>query len=97
LTKEFHDYLAETFIPTKDCLSASYVLKYWKEKQSKYPILARTATLLLNYCATATPSERLFSSPGYTVWERRTRLSADSVDKIMIVRSLLKDKVKNEE
>ena len=37
----------------------------------------------MNYCVTTKQSERLFSSAGYTVWERRTQLSADTVDKMI--------------
>ena len=48
-------------------------------------MLGQIARRLFSYQATSVPSERLFSSTGYTVWERRTSLSPSKVNKMMVI------------
>ena len=40
---------------------------------------------LFSYQVTSVPSERLFSSTGYTVWDRRNGLNPRKVNMLMVI------------
>ena len=61
------------------------VLNWWFNQKKKLPLLSQIAKRLLCIQATSTPSERLFSATGYTVWDRRNALSPLKIDKMMVL------------
>jgi len=80
-TSEVAAYLA-----CSDC-SLDDLLEFWKRKSSVWPKLSTVAHTMLAVPATSTPSERAFSLAGRTLEERRTQLSADSVDSLLFLHS----------
>jgi len=60
--------------------TVSEVLTYWENKSLLWPKLGQVARGLLGIPVASTSSERVFSTAGWTVDERRTALSGDSVD-----------------
>ena len=53
-------------------------LKWWKEKESQYPNLAKLARAALCIPATSAPSERVFSTAGRTISAERSRMLPDN-------------------
>jgi hypothetical protein len=68
-------------------VSSSNPLFFWKSHADDYPILAATARGVLCISASSAQSERDFSSVGHTVTDIRSRLSAEKVEAIELVRS----------
>lgn len=52
-------------------------LKWWKENEVRFPILAMLAKSYLSVPATSTPSERLFSVAGNIVTKKRASLTSE--------------------
>ena len=67
----------------------SELLPYWESKSSQWTKLGRVARGLLGIPAASTSSERVFSTAGWTVDERRTQLSGDSVDGLLFLHGLI--------
>jgi len=63
------------------------ILVWWKEHSHQFPKLATLARQLFAIPASSAASERSFSAAGYTVSERRTALSPDTVDNILFLHS----------
>jgi len=61
---------------------------YWAQKTATWPKLAEVARHLLAVPAASTSSERSFSIAGRTIEDRRTQLSAESVDGLMFLHGL---------
>ena len=61
------------------------VLNWWFNQKKKLPLLSQIAKRLLCIQATSTPSERLFSAAGFTVWYRHNALSPLKIDKMMVL------------
>jgi len=59
---------------------------FWKGKVRDFPILSFTARRILCISASSAQSERDFSSVGRTVTDMRSRLSADKIEAIELVR-----------
>jgi hypothetical protein len=84
-SEELATYLAEPCLgPQAD------VLAYWKKAQNKFPILATMAQSYLALQVTSVPSERLFSSAGLTITDRRTRLDPSRAEQIIFLAKNLK-------
>lgn len=66
--------------------AAETPLIFWKENAQEFPILSMTARRILCISASSAQSERDFSSVGRTVTDMRSRLSADKVEAIELVR-----------
>ena len=79
LSREFNDY--QSIVIDSDI----NVLAWWFKHQKMFPILSQIARRLICAQATSTPSERLFSATGYTVWDRRNALSPIKIDKMMVI------------
>ena len=79
LTKEYQEYQSIVIDSDLD------VLNWWFNQKKKLPLLSQIAKRLLCIQATSTPSERLFSATGYTVWDRRNALSPLKIDKMMVL------------
>lgn len=60
-----------------------------KSQNKPYPILCCFIPYFFSVPATSTPSERLFSSTGYQVWDRRNRLKPVKVEEIMFLYDVL--------
>lgn len=60
-------------------------LSYWKEKEVVFPRLAKLARRHLSMVATSAPSERVFSTTGQLISERRSRLKPENVEKIIFM------------
>ena len=82
---EFNSYLLLPRVPSK-----TNILQWWASRKSDYPILAKLARKYLSIPATSVPSERLFSSAGLTITEKRTRLNPQFVESILFLKSALK-------
>ncbi|CAB3240809.1 unnamed protein product [Arctia plantaginis] len=63
---------------------------WWRSGQYKYPHLAKLFKKNSNIVASSVPSERLFSKAGYTLSERRTRLSARKTEQLVFLNTNLK-------
>lgn len=58
-------------------------LKWWKERDKLYPILSDLSCKLFSLPATSVPSERIFSCAGNVITEKRSRLLAQNVDRLV--------------
>jgi len=65
-------------------------LQWWKENEERFPNLAVLAKDHLSLLASSVPSERAFSDAGNIVTAKRTRLSPESVEAMMICNSFKK-------
>jgi hypothetical protein len=65
-------------------------LEFWAKHESKYPMLAKVARVLFVFMASSVPCEGLFSDAGYALWERRTALSEEKSEKIVLIQHNLK-------
>ena len=65
-------------------------LAWWKNKQTKFTILSKINRDYLAMQASSVPSERSFSSSGFTVTDMRSRLHPMTVRSVMCLKSLFK-------
>ena len=56
-------------------------LMYWKDDADTFPVLAQIARVYLSVQCTSVPSERLFSSAGLVISNRRSRLTPTNAEK----------------
>ncbi|CAF3483352.1 unnamed protein product [Rotaria sp. Silwood2] len=61
------------------------VLIFWKNNQNKFPILSSIVADIYSIPASNTTVERLFSSAGYTISNRRTNLNPGKVNKLLFL------------
>ncbi len=66
------------------------VIGWWRKWSITYPKLCILAQSLLGIPASSCTSERIFSSTGRILEERRQNLSDDSVDDILFIRNFKK-------
>ena len=60
-------------------------IDWWKQNQDRYPLLSQLAKRYLAIPATSVPCERVFSSAGYIVSERRSCLLPENVSKLVFL------------
>lgn len=60
-------------------------LAWWRVKQYMYPSIAKVVKEKFNIVATSVPCERIFSKAGVLINERRTRLKASNLEKLMFL------------
>ena len=77
---ELNAYLAEPCTST-----TSDPLDYWRCHSEQYPVLKTLARKYLSMQCTSVPSERLFSTAGQIVSERRSRLLPSKVQQILFL------------
>jgi hypothetical protein len=65
------------------------ILKWWRQHSEQFPTLSKVARFIHSIPASSAPSERTFSTAGFTMNERRTNLEPDSVDDLMFLYSNL--------
>jgi len=63
------------------------IILWWKRHSHQCPVLSAMARLYLAIPGTSTASERVFSAAGNLISEKRTRLSCDSIQANMTLRS----------
>jgi len=78
--KMVNAYLSEANAPRH-----SNPLLYWKEKQASWPLLSTLARKYLAPPCTTVPSERLFSTAGNIVTDKRTRLDAEKLEMLLFL------------
>ena len=66
------------------------VRKWWIEQRRDFPNLSRIALDVLSIPAMAADPERLFSSAGLTVTDRRNHLSIESIEALECIKSWVK-------
>ena len=79
--EEFEQFINFELPPPRN----SDPLSWWSLNQSRYPKLASVAKKILAIPATSAPAERIFSKAGWTVNERRSRLSPKLIDKLVFI------------
>ena len=67
------------------CLDSKKPLLWWKEREVNYKFLSILAKRFLCITSTSVPIERLFSSAGYLLSEKRSRLSPENVEKLLFL------------
>ena len=63
----------------------SNLLNWWKVNESRFPTLAKMARCYLCVPATSVPSERVFSTAGLVINDRRSSLSPENVDMLIFL------------
>ena len=58
-------------------------LKWWKDRDKLYPILSDLSCKRFSQPATSVPSERIFSCAGNVITEKRKRLLAQNVNRLI--------------
>lgn len=99
MTDEFNDELGET-TPTNTNEVAEYqamkvtscpdILEWWKLQSTTFPGLSVLAKRYLSIMASSAASERNFSVAGLVVNEKRSCLSTDNVNDILLINSSMK-------
>ena len=85
VAEEVELYVIEKPIPTD-----SDPFKWWSQNATSYPKLSKLARRLLCIPGTEVPSERVFSTAGNVVTQKRASLHHDSVDKLMFLNKYFK-------
>lgn len=67
-------------------VGATDVLSYWRVNRHNLPKLSQLARKLLSIPATSTPSERIFSTCGVLLTDRRCRLSTTSLEMLLFLK-----------
>lgn len=60
-------------------------LKWWQSRRLTYPLLGKLVQKYLSVPATSVPSERLFSSAGNVISQRRSCLLPENADKLIFL------------
>jgi hypothetical protein len=58
---------------------------YWSQSAETYPCLFYCFKQLFAIPASNVPAERLFSHAGYNVWDRRSKIAPEKINKVMVV------------
>lgn len=80
IKRELDVYLIETRCPMSQC-----PLAWWKSKTHQFPHVAKLAQKYLAIQGTSVPSERLFSTAGSVISDRRSRLQPDVVNMLLFL------------
>ena len=75
----------ENFVKEKNIPRNDDPLQWWRNNGVRYPYLAKLSRVVLGLPATATSSERVWSSAGNTVSARRQSLSPDSIRDVVFL------------
>ena len=67
------------------------VFTWWYNNRNSFPYLYKLAKKYLIIPATSAASERVFSTAGYILNERRTRLKDDHLDMLIFLNNFLPD------
>lgn len=86
LEKEIQSYCKSASVLYDDSYPP---LAWWRDHQTKFPMLALSARHHLSLIATAVSSERAFSLAGWMVSKRRCSLAPENVSNLMLVHAYL--------
>jgi len=78
------------YVKAEQCSFNDSPLLWWKTRSQHYPRLALLARQYLSIQGTSVASERVFSTAGEIISQRRSRISSDMVDKILFLNKNLK-------
>ncbi|CAF1460814.1 unnamed protein product [Rotaria sordida] len=81
--QELEKYLTSTSMVRDE--EEDDILGYWREHQKLFPLIASIARKILAIPASNTSVERLFSSCKNTITDKRTRLGAEKLNKMMFL------------
>ena len=60
-------------------------LQWWKENEKRFPLVAELAKSYFAIPATSVPAERIFSTAGHIVNEKRNCLNPETVDMLIFL------------
>jgi hypothetical protein len=80
MEKELTQYFNEPVLPIKSC-----PFQWWGINASRFPHVASVARIYLAIPATSVPSERIFSSTGLIISDRRNRLKPSHVEQLIFI------------
>lgn len=63
------------------------LLKWWQKNNTQLPLLCKLSRFIHSIPASSSPSERVFSTAGNVVTNKRSRLSPESVNSILMLKS----------
>lgn len=70
----------------EECIDANVnPLPWWRDNQSRFPLLSKVARKYMCICATSTPSERVFSAAGNIVTPVRSSLKPHKVNMLVFL------------
>lgn len=92
-SSELGNYMATNFLAhfTVEEFQNFDILAWWKEKEVQFPILAAMARDLLTVQASTVASESAFSFSGRVITERRSKLTAESMEVCVCLKDYLDD------
>jgi hypothetical protein len=79
VSNEVKDYMSMPSVPLD-----TDPLQWWREHQHRFPVLARVARRFLCIPASSAPAERVWSTAGNTITEKRARLSDETVENLIL-------------
>lgn len=79
VSSEVKDYMSMPSVPLD-----TDPLQWWRQHKQRFPVLARVARRFLCIPASSAPAERVWSTAGNTITEKRARLSDQSVENIIL-------------
>ena len=77
--------MVNTYLSKANASRHGSPLQYWKEKKATWPLLACLAQKYLAPPCTTVPLERLFSTAGNIVTDKRTRLDPEKVEMLLFL------------
>ncbi|XP_043233383.1 uncharacterized protein LOC122387337 [Amphibalanus amphitrite] len=79
--------LVDRYISSRPAVAVTDILQYWRTEGGKlFPHLMEVARFAHSLPASSASSERLFSSAGRTAEPRRSNLSKDHLDQLLLVK-----------
>ena len=82
--------VVDAYLHEPVCVRKCSPLDYWKQKQSLWPLLAAMARKYLSIPPSSVPSERLFSTAGEVMSDRRNRPDPEKVEMLLFLNKNLK-------
>ncbi|RNA07165.1 zinc finger BED domain-containing 1-like [Brachionus plicatilis] len=73
---QFFDFTSTNLEPAKKIEP----VEFWKQNKENFPILYQIFIRVFCTPATSVPSEQLFSYAGYSVWDRRNKISPENLN-----------------
>jgi hypothetical protein len=61
------------------------IFKLWEQNKTIFPVIYEQFKIYYALPAMSTPSERLFSSAGYQVWDRGNKISPEKVNQVNFI------------
>ena len=78
----------EQYLLIAPTAEAKDIAVFWKRKKDLFPHLYKLARSILAVPATSASSEREFSAAGFLLNEKRSRLKPETVESLLLIRSL---------